>query len=65
MMSLCEKGGICPNSSYSWWGGWLNKNEEKIVIFPNKWFNNDWVCDIGFKKAYICNLISFEINQKL
>lgn len=62
IMSLCKKGGICPNSSYSWWGSWLNINPEKIVIFPNRWFNNNWECEIGFKGSYIYNLETNEIT---
>lgn len=42
IMSKCERGGICANSTFSWWGAWLNTNEEKKVIFPSRLVNTDW-----------------------
>ena len=39
LMSKC-KHHVIANSSFSWWAAWMNPNTNKLIIAPNKWFNN-------------------------
>lgn len=40
LMSNCQHQ-IIANSSFSWWAAWLNSNQNKLIIGPEKWFVNE------------------------
>lgn len=57
LMSLCRHH-ILANSSFSWWGAYLNPSREKMVIVPHKWFGNQECRDI-----YMENMIGIAKEQ--
>ena len=62
LMSKCDHN-IIANSTFSWWGAYLNKNPKKEVLYPNQWFtlntiecNNNTICPTSWKKIYITDI---------
>lgn len=59
LMSSCKHNVLC-NSSFSWWGGWLNDNPDKMVVAP-------YIENSIWKRSFYCEdwqLISSEMSGK-
>jgi len=55
LMSKCA-GGICANSTFSWWGGYLNPN--RVIILPDQWAktNNEYLEGLYFPGSVRLNV---------
>ena len=56
LMSQCEHN-VIANSTFSWWGAFLNPNPDKIIIYPDKWFgpaNQQYTIWDLFPSEWIC-----------
>ena len=54
-MSFCKDNIIC-NSTFSWWGAYLNPHEDKKVITTNNWFGpvyGNWDISTLFPEDWI------------
>lgn len=56
LMKNCSIGGICPNSTFSWWGAFLNRNN-RILVLPSKWDNtHNNVSGYFFPGSIVCEV---------
>lgn len=51
LMSSCSHN-ILANSTFSWWGAYLNNNPDKVVIRPEKWINTHNLLSNLFPKEW-------------
>ena len=58
LMSQCKLGGICANSSFSWWGAFLNPNRK--ITMPSKWYNQTHFYIDGY---YFPNVIKINVEN--
>lgn len=47
IMKQCNVGGIASNSSFGWWGLYLNRSRPHLIL-PSKWFPHDMVHADGY-----------------
>ena len=63
LMTKCRHNILC-NSSFSWWGAWLNENPDKIVVAPDRWLNNTDSMDVYTEDMVLINALGDIVRDK-
>ena len=61
LMSYCNHN-IVANSTFSWWGAWLNNNPNKKIFTPFPWHRDGWGGDTIVPKNWYKVPIDFDEN---
>jgi len=59
LISLC-KNNIMSNSSFSWWGSFLNENENKKILVPSVWFGPSG--ELNYQDIYLEEWTKINVN---
>ncbi len=62
-MARMKYGGICANSSLSWWGAWLNTSQYKTIFMPKIWWGDTNCIDIHPLESTSIRLIIVENTE--
>lgn len=62
LMSKCRHNILC-NSSFSWWGSWLNENKNKIVVAPDRWMNHTDSMDVYTDDMVLVNALGEVVRE--
>lgn len=58
MHLMCKcKNFIIANSSFSWWGAYLSRNKDKVIIAPERWMNSN----ADYRDKYYSNMLTISV----